>query len=160
MTASSEVVADETLIALALAAAERAEEVGEVPVGAVLALPDGRRFTAHNAPISTLDPTAHAEIRVIRAACAAVGDYRLNGAVLAVTLEPCLMCCGAIIHARIDRLIYGADDPKGGAVRSLYQTLNDPRLNHRPRLRSGLEAERCGRLLQRFFRRRRAGAGD
>lgn len=139
----------------ALAEAARAETVGEVPVGAALLCSDGSLFTAHNAPITTCDATAHAEIRAIRAACRAQGNYRLVGAVLAVTLEPCLMCCGAILHARIARVVIGADDPKGGAAGSLYQTLADRRLNHRPQLTRGVEAAACGALLTDFFRRRR-----
>ncbi|MDX8401654.1 MAG: tRNA adenosine(34) deaminase TadA [Mariprofundaceae bacterium] len=147
---------DAALMRLALAAAEKAAQAGEVPVGAVLQLPDGRRFTAHNAPITLHDPTAHAEIRAIRAACRAAGNYRLPGATLTVTLEPCPMCAAAIVHARIGRVIYGAKDPKTGAVESLYRLLSDPRLNHRPAVTGGVLAGECGDLLRAFFRARRS----
>jgi len=140
---------------LALAQAKDAAAIDEVPVGAVLVLADGRRFAACNAPISSSDATGHAEIRAIRAACQAIQNYRLVDATLAVTLEPCLMCCGAIIHARIGRVLFGASDPKTGAARSLYQTLSDPRLNHQPQLRPGILADECGQLLTDFFRQRR-----
>ncbi|MDQ6950709.1 MAG: tRNA adenosine(34) deaminase TadA [Mariprofundales bacterium] len=146
---------DEALMRQALAQAELAAQLGEVPVGAVLQLADGRHIAAHNAPISTSDGCGHAEIRVIRAACQASNNYRLPKATLAVTLEPCLMCCGAIIHARIERVIYGASDPKAGAVQSLYQTLSDARLNHQPQLTGGVLAEPCSQLLRHFFQQRR-----
>ncbi len=140
---------------MALAEARRAAELGEVPVGAVLQHSDGRTFAAHNAPISTADACGHAEIRAIRAACRASNNYRLPAATLAVTLEPCLMCCGAIIHARIARLIFGASDPKAGAAASLYQTLSDRRLNHQPQIVAGVLAEPCSQRLKDFFRQRR-----
>ncbi len=143
---------------LALNEARHAASIGEVPVGAVVQLADGRRFSAHNAPIASHDATAHAEIRAIRAASEACGNYRLTGATLAVTLEPCLMCCGAIIHARIASLIFGADDPKTGAVHSLYHTLADQRLNHQPAVTGGILAEASGQLLRDFFRGRRRHA--
>ncbi|MFQ5355081.1 MAG: tRNA adenosine(34) deaminase TadA [Mariprofundaceae bacterium] len=139
----------------ALQQAEISAENGEVPVGAILILSDGREFAAHNAPISQHDASAHAEIRVIRMACEAADNYRLSGSKLYVTLEPCLMCAGAIIHARISRLIYGARDPKTGVVESLYQTLSDNRLNHQPEITAGVLAEDCGGLLKLFFRLRR-----
>ncbi|RMG91388.1 MAG: tRNA adenosine(34) deaminase TadA [Zetaproteobacteria bacterium] len=138
----------------ALKAAHQAARLGEVPVGAVLVL-DDQVFVAHNAPISSHDSTAHAEIRVIRSACQALGNYRLPGSTLYVTLEPCCMCAGAIVHARIDHVIYGADDPKAGAVHSLYTLLSDPRLNHRPKLSRGILAEPCAEVLRNFFRERR-----
>ncbi len=146
---------DTALMQLALAEAEQSALSGEVPVGAVVQTEDGRLFPSGNAPIATHDATAHAEIRAIRAAGEATGNYRLTGATLAVTLEPCLMCCGAIIHARIARVVTGADDPKAGAVFSLYRTLSDARLNHRPAIVHGIEAARCGALLKDFFRQRR-----
>jgi len=139
----------------ALQAAELSAENGEVPVGAVLLLEDGQEFVAHNAPIALHDASAHAEMQVIRAACAAVGNYRLTGSTLYVTLEPCLMCAGAIIHARIARVVYGARDPKTGAVESLYQVLSDTRLNHQPAISKGVLADECGELLKSFFRQRR-----
>jgi len=140
----------------ALQHAEIAAKSGEVPVGAVLLLADGQEFVARNAPITMHDSSAHAEIQVIRAACAATNNYRLSGATLYVTLEPCAMCAGAIIHARIGRVVYGASDPKTGAVESLYQLLSDERLNHQPDITAGVEAEACGELLRNFFRNRRA----
>ena len=139
----------------ALQQAEIAASIGEVPVGAVLVLEDGREFAAHNAPVSENDASAHAEMRVIRAACQAVGNYRLPGSTLYVTLEPCLMCCGAIIHARITRVVYGATDPKTGAVESLYQALSDKRLNHQPEIAADILAEECSALLRDFFQQRR-----
>jgi len=139
----------------AIQQAEISEENCEVPVGAVLVLADGREFTAHNAPIMSSDASAHAEMRVIRMACDAIGNYRLPGSTLYVTLEPCLMCAGAIIHARIARLVYGAKDLKSGAVESLYQVLSDKRLNHQPEIIAGVLAEECGDLLRHFFKQRR-----
>jgi len=144
---------------MALQYAEIAAQNGEVPVGAVIVLADGRSFAAHNAPISSHDPSAHAEMRAIRAASLAIGNYRLTGATLYVTLEPCCMCAGAIIHARLARIIYGAPDPKTGAVESLYHILADARLNHQPRVTGGVLAEECGALLRDFFRARRREKG-
>jgi len=142
----------------AMQMAEKASESGEVPVGAVIVLSDGQVFAAHNAPISMNDPSAHAEMRAMRAACAAVGNYRLPGARLYVTLEPCIMCAGAIIHARIGQLIYGASEPKTGGVESLYQLLTDPRLNHQVTLSRGVLADECSAQLRLFFRQRRLAA--
>jgi len=139
----------------AMQLAEKSSENGEVPVGALVVLADGREFAAHNAPISLHDPSAHAEMRAIRAACAAAGNYRLADATLYITLEPCTMCAGAIVHARIGRVVYGAADPKTGAVESLYQILSDERLNHQPEITRGVLAEECGLLLKTFFRNRR-----
>jgi len=139
----------------ALLLAETAAANGEVPVGALVVLADGREFSSHNAPITLHDPSAHAEMRAMRAACAAVGNYRLADATLYVTLEPCTMCAGAIVHARIGRVVYGADDPKTGAVTSLYHILADHRLNHQPAVTSGIMADECSALLKAFFRRRR-----
>lgn len=140
---------------IALQQAEIAAEKGEVPVGAVLVTEDEQIFTSHNAPITLNDASAHAEMRVIRMACEAVGNYRLTGATLYVTLEPCTMCAGAIIHARIARVVYGATDPKTGAVESLSHVLSDSRLNHQPEVVSGVLANECGALLKRFFKDRR-----
>lgn len=140
---------------MALQHAVIAAESGEVPVGAVLVTADGQTFAAHNAPITLHDASAHAEMRAIRAACEAIGNYRLTGSTLYVTLEPCTMCAGAIVHARIRRLVYGAADPKTGAVASLYRILSDERLNHQPEVTGGTMAEPCGALLKRFFRQRR-----
>jgi len=140
---------------LAIAEAAKAASCGEVPVGAVLVLADGQKFVAHNAPISLHDPSAHAEMRVIREACQAAENYRLAAATLYVTLEPCVMCVGAIIHARIGRVVYGASDPKTGAVESLYRILADTRLNHQPLVSSGIMAEACSKQLKDFFRKKR-----
>lgn len=140
---------------IALQQAEIAGEKGEVPVGAALVSEDGQLFTSHNAPISSNDASAHAEMRVIRDACKAIGNYRLGGSTLYVTLEPCTMCAGAIVHARIGRVVYGATDPKTGAVESLSQILSDRRLNHQPEITSGVLADDCGELLRSFFRKRR-----
>jgi len=146
---------DREYMSLALQQAEIAAKNGEVPVGAVLVLADGSFHAAHNAPIGTHDASAHAEMRAIRAACNAVGNYRLTGSTLYVTLEPCVMCAGAIVHARIARVVFGASDAKAGAVESLYRILDDARLNHRPEVEDGLMAEACGEVLKAFFRQRR-----
>jgi len=148
-------LSDEQYMELALQQAELAAECGEVPVGAVLVLPDGQQFVAHNAPISTCDASAHAEMQVIRVACQAIGNYRLVGAQLFVTLEPCAMCAGVIIHARIKRVIYGASEPKTGAVESLYQLLSDERLNHQAELTGGVLADECSAQIKAFFKARR-----
>lgn len=142
-------------MSLALQQAEIAGEKGEVPVGAVVVLADGRCFAAHNAPITLHDPSAHAEMRAMRMACEAVENYRLTDATLYVTLEPCTMCAGAIVHARIQRVVYGAVDPKTGAVESLAQVLADQRLNHQPEVSSGVLADACGKLLKDFFKKKR-----
>jgi tRNA(adenine34) deaminase len=148
--------ADEELIHSAIEQARLAESAGDVPIGAVIAR-DGQIIArAFNRRIIDRDPTAHAELLVIRAAAAALGDWRLEGCTLAVTLEPCPMCAGAIVLARIERLVYGAADPKAGAVQSLYQLCSDPRLNHRVELFPGVLAEQCGAMLTEFFRKQRA----
>jgi tRNA(adenine34) deaminase len=133
-----------------------AAENGEVPVGALLVLADGREFSGSNAPISLHDASAHAEIQAIRHACVGAGNYRLAGSTLYVTLEPCAMCAGAIVHARIDRVVYGANDLKAGAVASLYQILTDARLNHQAEIKGGILADDCSRLLKQFFKARRS----
>jgi len=140
---------------MAIQQAEIAAENGEVPVGSVLVLQDGSHYVAHNAPITLHDASAHAEMRVIRAACEAVGNYRLAGSTLYVTLEPCTMCAGAMIHARIGRVVYGAQDPKTGAVESLYNMLSDTRLNHQAEVTGGVMADQCAMILKDFFRSRR-----
>ena len=139
----------------ALQLAKKSGECGEVPVGAILLLDDGREFGAHNAPISQHDASAHAEMRAIRSACQAVNNYRLTGSTLYISLEPCAMCAGAIIHARIARVVYAASDAKTVAVESLYQLLSDPRLNHQPEVRNGLMAAQSSALLKQFFKARR-----
>jgi tRNA(adenine34) deaminase len=139
----------------ALREAEAAGERGEVPVGAVVVL-DGRVLgKAGNASVAHHDPTAHAEVLALRAAATAVGNYRLPGATLYVTVEPCVMCIGAIIHARIARLVFGCRDPKAGAVGSQFDLAADPRLNHAVAVTPGVSAEACRDLLQTFFRARR-----
>jgi tRNA(adenine34) deaminase len=145
------------LMERALEEAEKGFAEGEVPVGAVLAGPDGRIVAkAHNQPIALNDPTAHAEILVLREAGALYKNYRINGAILVVTIEPCLMCMGAAFNARISRLVFGAHDPKWGAARSLYDLAADDRLNHRIEVVSGIMEKECGKLMQDFFRVRRA----
>ncbi|MBX3724613.1 MAG: tRNA adenosine(34) deaminase TadA [Xanthomonadales bacterium] len=140
----------------ALALASRAEAEGEVPVGALVVAADGTVLgEAWNRPIASHDATAHAEIGALRAAGSAAGNYRLPGATLFVTLEPCVMCAGAIIHARIARVVFGAADPKTGAAGSVFDTLVSPLHNHVVEVRGGVLADECGELLRRFFRARR-----
>jgi tRNA(adenine34) deaminase len=136
---------------LARAAAAR----GEVPVGALLVRGDEVLGEGANCPIGTHDPTAHAEIRALRAAGAQVGDYRLAGTTLYVTLEPCIMCAAALVHARVSRVVFGAWDPKAGAAGSLTDVFNIAGLNHRVDVFGGVLAEECGTLLSGFFRQRR-----
>jgi len=146
---------DELWMEEALRCAQRALEAGEVPVGAVIVC-DGRIVArGSNRNITDSDPTAHAEIIALREAGAGVGNYRLEECELFSTIEPCAMCAGAIVHARIKRLVYGADDPKAGAVHSIMQLLNHPRLNHRIEVQSGVLAGRSAEMLQEFFRSRR-----
>ena len=148
--------ADEALIRRALGIATAAHRTGDVPIGAVVVAPDGRELAAAcNGREATGDPTAHAEILALRAAAAMAGEWRLEGCTLAVTVEPCTMCAGAIVLARIRRLIYGADDPRAGAVRSVFRVLNEPRLNHQVEVSPGVLGGRCADLLQSFFRERR-----
>jgi tRNA(adenine34) deaminase len=145
----------ELLMRAALAEAELARAAGEVPVGAVVALDDeivGRGF---NQSIAAHDPTAHAEIVALRDASRRVGNYRLTGATLCVTIEPCLMCVGALVQARIGTLVYGAEEPKSGAVRSCVRGGELPGLNHRFEVVSGVLGDECRELLQAFFRERR-----
>ena len=146
---------DELWMEEALREAQRALALGEVPVGAVV-VQDGRVVgRGCNRPISANDPTAHAEILALREAGMAIGNYRLVDCDLYVTVEPCSMCAGAITHARIRRLIYGAEDHKAGAVHSLLQVVNHPKLNHQVEVSPGVLAARCMDLLQRFFREKR-----
>ena len=139
----------------ALRLAQRALEAEEVPVGAVVV--DRGRIVGRgsNRNIKDSDPTAHAEIIALREAGAAVGNHRLGNCELFVTIEPCAMCAGAMVHARLRRLIFGADDPKAGAVHSALDVLNHPRLNHKIEVRGGVMAGHCAEILQEFFRRRR-----
>lgn len=146
---------DVELMRLAMAEARRAEEHGDVPVGAVVTRGGEVIASRHNERELTGDPTAHAEILALRDAAVAIGSWRLTDCTLYVTLEPCLMCGGAAINARLARLVYGAPDLEAGACLSLYNVCDDPRLNHRIELTAGLEAEGCGRLLSDFFAARR-----
>lgn len=148
----------------ALTEARKAMARDEVPIGAVVAVGDEIIAAAFNQPISTIDPTGHAEIRALRAAAQKVGNYRLTGATLCVTVEPCAMCVGAMVHARIGTLIYGAPEPKTGAVRSTMKLVDDPSWNHRITVVGGLMAEEGRALMQEFFQKKRAlgksGIGD
>lgn len=139
----------------ALELARKAEREGEVPVGAVVVLNNECMGEGWNRPIASHDSSAHAEIIALRAAAAHVGNYRLPGATLYVTLEPCVMCAGAIIQARVARVVFGARDPKGGAAGSVFDVLNTDRLNHRVELEGGVLEVECGDLLRSFFRGRR-----
>jgi tRNA(adenine34) deaminase len=146
---------DELWMEEALRSAQRGLEAGEVPVGAVVVC-DGKIVgRGWNRNITDSDPTAHAEVVALREAGATVGNHRLEGCELFVTIEPCAMCASATVHARIRRLVYGADDPKAGAVRSVMEVLNHPQLNHKIEVRSGVLAGRSAELLQSFFRNRR-----
>jgi tRNA(adenine34) deaminase len=139
----------------ALAEARSAAAAGEVPIGAVLVHDSQIIARSGNRTIRDNDPTAHAEIIVLREAARRLGNYRLSGATLYVTIEPCSMCAGAVIQARVPRLVYGADDPKGGAVRSCFQILSDPRLNHQVEVTYGILAADCAAVIQSFFSERR-----
>jgi tRNA(adenine34) deaminase len=146
---------DARYVDLALVEARRAADAGEVPIGAVVVL-DGRVIArAHNAPITLRDPTAHAEVLALRAAARETGNSRLERTSAYTTGEPCLMCRGALVHARVARLVYGAADPKAGAAASLYRILDDGRLNHRVEVTAGVRSEECAALLTEFFRARR-----
>jgi tRNA(adenine34) deaminase len=148
----------DTLMRLALSEAQAAFEEDEAPIGAVI-VRDGQVIAAaHNQREQLRDPTAHAEMIAITQAAAALGDWRLERCALYVTLEPCPMCAGAIVQARIPRVVYGAADPKAGAAQSLYRLLDDNRLNHRAEVVAGVLAPECGEILTRFFeQKRRAG---
>lgn len=139
----------------ALEEARSAGAAGEVPVGAVLVHNERVIARSGNRTIRDCDPTAHAEIIVLRKAARVVDNYRLSGATLYVTVEPCSMCAGAMIQARIPRLVYGADDPKGGAARSCFQILSNPRLNHQVEITAGVLASECAAVIQSFFAERR-----
>ncbi|HPM76129.1 MAG TPA: tRNA adenosine(34) deaminase TadA [bacterium] len=148
---------DTRFMELALAQARQAIEIGETPIGAVLVHENEVLAAAHNRREIDPDPTAHAEMLVLRAAAQTLGRWRLNGCTLYVTLEPCAMCAGALVLARIDRLVFGARDPKAGAVESLYRLVDDARLNHRVQVTGGVLAEACGSMLSEFFRAKRSG---
>jgi tRNA(adenine34) deaminase len=147
---------DEEIMHAALDFARKAQKQGEVPVGAVV-VRDGEIVAGgSNRNVSDNDPSGHAEIIALREAGKAVGNHRLSGCSLFVTIEPCAMCAGALVHARLERLVYGASDPKAGAVQSVMQVLNHPALNHRMEVTAGVLAEECSAILQGFFRERRA----
>ena len=151
---------DRRFMALAQAAAEQARAAGEVPVGAVLVRGDEVIATGFNHPIGAHDPSAHAEMVALRAAAQAVENYRLPGCELYVTLEPCLMCAGAIMHARIARVVYGARDPKTGACGSVVDAFANPQLNHHTTVTGGVLADECGAALRSFFADRRRAARE
>ena len=143
----------------ALELARRAGDAGEVPVGAVLVLDAEVIGEGFNAPISRADPTAHAEIQALREAALKLVNYRLPGTTLYVTLEPCTMCVGAMLHARVGRVVFGAPDPKTGAAGSVVDLFAEERLNHHAEVQGGVLAAECGQVLRAFFARRRGGAG-
>lgn len=154
---SSESDADATWMAAALAEADEAAAVGEVPVGCLVVSKEGRELgRGRNGREFLADPTAHAEIRAVRAAARAVGDWRLEGATAYVTLEPCAMCAGALVLARVGRVVFGCEDPKAGAIVTMFGIGLDPRLNHRFQVVSGVLAAECANRLQRFFAALRA----
>jgi tRNA(adenine34) deaminase len=146
---------DQRYMKMAIEQARIAEENGDVPIGAVIVHENQIIGKAYNQREQLVDPTAHAEIIALTQAAAALQSWRLNGCTIYVTLEPCPMCAGALVLARIERLVYGCDDPKTGAVKSLYNIVQDGRLNHRLKVTSGVLADECSLLLQEFFQRRR-----
>lgn len=147
---------DESIMRLALVEAEKAALKNEVPIGAVLLAPTGEIIAkAHNLTITNNDPTAHAEMLALREAARIVGNYRLTGALLYTTIEPCLMCMGALIHARVGRVVFGAYDTKWGGCGSIYDLSNDKRLNHRITIAGGVLEEDCRATLQNFFAKKR-----
>ncbi len=152
---NNQVSADELWMEEALRAAQEALRAGEVPVGAVVVCEGRIVGRGWNRNITDSDPTAHAEMVALREAGATIGNHRLGECGLFVTIEPCAMCSGAMVHARIRRLVYGADDPKAGAVQSVMRVLNHPSLNHRVEVSGGVLAGRCAELLQTFFKDRR-----
>ena len=146
---------DEKFMKAAIDAAFIAEENGDVPIGAVVVYENKIIAKGYNQRHQLNDPTAHAEIIALTAAAEFIGNWRLNGCAIYVTLEPCTMCAGALVNARMDRLVYGCDDPKAGACKSLYNIVQDERLNHRLEVTSGVMAQECSTILSDFFRRRR-----
>ena len=153
----SPLIDDPTWMTAALQEAVRAEAENEVPIGAVVVRDNILIGRGHNCPIALNDPTAHAEIQALRAASQQLGNYRLVGVTVYVTVEPCLMCMGALLQARIKRLVFGCADAKAGAAGSLYDVSHDPRLNHQIEVIAGVREEESRALLQRFFRRKRPG---
>lgn len=148
---------DHACMGVALLLARRAAALGEVPVGAIVVMDGAIIGRGHNRRELDADPTAHAEIIALRAAARHVGHWRLVDATLYVTLEPCAMCAGALVNARVGRVVYGAADPKAGATRSLFRICDDPRLNHRMHVHDRVRTEECAAVLTRFFRARRRG---
>ncbi len=146
---------DEDYMREALALAQQAAQAGEVPVGAVVVKDGAIVGRGFNAPISRHDPSAHAEIMALRDAALHIGNYRLVGCELFVTLEPCVMCVGAMFHARVARVVYGAKEPKTGAAGSVFNLFTEPQLNHHARIEGGVLAEECGKVLSDFFAMRR-----
>jgi tRNA(adenine34) deaminase len=155
MESAEPLVTDELWMRIALEEAALARAAGEVPVGAVLVKEGALLARAHNSPVFLCDPTSHAEILVLRQAAATAGNYRLTGTTLYVTLEPCPMCAGAILHARIGRVVFGAADPKNGAAVSLFRLFDDRRLNHAVAVTEGILREDCAEILSGFFRAKR-----
>ena len=153
-------ISNEELMRAALTEARKAMASNEVPIGAVIAVGGEIVAAGFNQPISTVDPTAHAEIRALRAAARKIGNYRLTGATLCVTVEPCAMCVGAMVHARIGALVYGAAEPKTGAVSSTMKLIDDPSWNHRIVVMAGVMADECRELIQEFFREKRKGKNE
>ena len=151
---------DERLMRLALGEAKRAAREEEVPVGAVLVCEGQVLARAHNRPLHLKDPTAHAEILALRRAARRLGNYRMEGCSLYVTIEPCAMCAGAIVQARLARVVYGARDPKAGACGSALRVLNHRKLNHKVEVAGGILAADCASVIQEFFRKRRNKAGN
>jgi len=147
---------DTDFMQLALRQAEEAGVAGEIPIGSIVVVGDEILAAGQNRSIRDSDPSAHAEVVALRAACLAVQNYRISGATLYATLEPCAMCMGAIVQARIDRLVFGAYDPKAGAAGSAIDLSDSPAFNHRFEIQGGVLAEECGALLQEFFRKRRS----
>ena len=139
----------------ALGLAQKAKDTGEVPVGALLVHNGAIIGEGWNQPIALHDPSAHAEMMALREAARKIGNYRLTGSTLYVTLEPCVMCAGAMVHARVQRLVFGASDPKAGAVSSVYDVIANPKLNHRIEWTGGVLEDECGKILRDFFKARR-----
>jgi tRNA(adenine34) deaminase len=154
------VTRDEELMRLALEQAQQGRQAGEVPVGAVVVMGDEVVGAGFNAPIAEKDPTAHAEVVAMRAAAERIGNYRLTGATLYVTIEPCLMCVGAMVHARIGRLVYGAREPKAGAIESTQRAHEHAALNHRLEVAGGILEPECRQVVQEFFQERRKKPED
>jgi tRNA(adenine34) deaminase len=151
---------DAAFMRLALEEAEAARAEGEVPVGAVVVLDGAVVGRGHNRTVNDCDPTAHAEVVALRDASRRLGNHRLSGSALYVTIEPCAMCAGALVQARVARLVYGCDDPKAGAVRTLYRVADDPRLNHRADVTAGVLAAECAEAIRSFFQQRRIEADN